>query len=280
MTAGLDWREQWEGNLYLRFERAGPRTFLQEKNVTMPLAFQKVLYPEGPSVCHGVILHPPGGFAKGDRLNMTIDLEPYAEAVLTTPGAGKFYGSSEGAAQRVHARIEEGAHLEWIPQETILFNGAQMGSSLRVDLAERASWMGWDIWRFGRSGAGENFSRGTWRASTEVWRKGQLLWADRQELVGGTSLLHSPFGLRGLPVLGTFAWIGGVVSDKVLQGCRAVSVAERETGWAVGRVSHGLVARYLGHSTADARHRFAEIWGILRSNLRQRPACWPRVWNT
>ncbi len=280
MTGG--WRDQWEGSLSLSFDRVGNRSRLREQHVAMPLAFQKVLYPEGPEVCHGVILHPPGGFAKGDQLTMDIHLGAASEVLLTTPGAGKFYASARRATQTVQLHLEPGAHLEWVPQESILFEGAQMLSTLRVDLAAQATWMGWDIWRFGRSGAGEEFSRGHWRAGTEVWRDGYPLWIDRQELLGGASLLHSSFGLQGYPVLATFAWIGQIISNELLSLCRSVSGPIESSGWAVGRVAEGqgLVARYLGRSTAEARQYFAALWGILREHLRHRPLCLPRVWNT
>ncbi|MEY2342639.1 urease accessory protein UreD [Acidithiobacillus sp. IBUN Pt1247-S3] len=282
MTAARDWREQWEGNLSLSFDHVGSLTRLRRQWASMPLAFQKVLYPEGPAVCHGVILHPPGGFAKGDQVGIDVHLGPGAAVLLTTPGAGKFYSSSQQAAQRVQIRMEQGAHLEWVPQESILFDGARMQSSLRVDLAEQATWTGWDIWRFGRSGAGEQFLHGHWRAATEIWRDGSPLWIDRQELAGGTTLLQSHFGLCGYPVLATFAWIGDAISEEVLQMCRAAVAPADDLKWAVGRVAQGegLVARYLGHSSAEARQRFVALWGMLRTELRQRPLCLPRVWNT
>ena len=282
MSGARDWREQWEGNLSLTFDRVGSLTRLRQRRVSMPLAFQKVLYPEGPAVCHGVILHPPGGVAKGDQLGMDIRLGALSAVLLTTPGAGKFYGSARAAAQRVRIWLEQGAHLEWVPQESILFDGARMHSSVRVDLAEQATWMGWDVWRFGRSGAGEQFLHGHWRAGMEIWRNGRPLWIDRQELVGGTTLLQSRFGLRGHPVLANFAWIGEAISDELLQACRSVLAPGDGIEWAVGRVAHGqgLVARYLGPSSAEARQRFVALWGILRMQLRQRPLCLPRVCNT
>lgn len=277
-----NWHSQWEGELSLSFDRVGNRTRLREQHVAMPLAFQKVLYPEGPEVCHGVVLHPPGGFAKGDQLKMDIHLGALSEVLLTTPGAGKCYESARRAAQTVQLHLEPEAHLEWVPQESILFEGAQMLSTLRVDLAEQATWMGWDIWRFGRSGAGEEFARGHWRAGAEVWRGGYPLWIDRQELLGGDSLLHSQFGLQGHSVLATFAWIGQAISNELLSLCRSVSGPSEGSCWAVGRVAEGqgLVARYLGRSTAEARRYFTALWMLLRERLRHRPLCLPRVWNT
>ena len=275
-----DWQEQWQGNLFLRFDRVGSCTRLLEKAVSMPLAFQKVLYPEGSAVAHGVILHPPGGLAKGDCLSMRVELGSAAEVVLTTPGAGKFYASTRGATQQVNLSVGQCAHLDWVPQESILFDGAQMQSTTRIELAEEATWMGWDIWRFGRSGAGETFLQGHWRSATEVWRGGQPLWMDRQAVTGGSPLLQSPFGLRGYPVMATFAWIGDAINEELLQLCKSISLSGDSTRWAVGRVAHGLVARYLGPSTAEARRRFVLLWDILRRGLRQRAPCLPRVWNT
>ncbi len=273
--------ERWEGRLCLGFERRQSKTCLSSQYVSMPLAFQKVLYPEGERICHGVILHPPGGFAKDDQLIIHVELGQGAEVLLTSPGASKFYKSSLVSRQEIFLMVSEGAHLEWLPQESIIFDGARMHSSLRVELAPGSTWSGWDIWRFGRSGAGERFSDGHWRSAAEVWRLGRPLWIDHQELAGGSYLLDSPFGLHGQTVLGTFTWLGMAILPDLLDVCRRNGTAAiGKANWGISRLEEGLVVRYRGASSAQARKLFVAIWNILRESLRQCPPCLPRVWNT
>ena len=92
-----------------------------------PLAVQKSLYPEGAAVCHTLILHPPGGVVGADTLTIELDLRAGSHALVTMPGAGKWYRSDRAdASQQVEADIGPGATLEWLPPETIVFNGAHV----------------------------------------------------------------------------------------------------------------------------------------------------------
>jgi urease accessory protein len=113
----------WLAELDLGFAPRGSRTVLARRRHRGPLAVQRPFHPEG-DVCHVYLLHPPGGVVAGDRLAIRVAADPGAEALLTTPAAGKFY-RSEGpvARQTVALEIGEGASLEWLPQETILYPG-------------------------------------------------------------------------------------------------------------------------------------------------------------
>lgn len=271
----------WQGQLALTFDWKAGRTRLARQEARVPLAFQKPFYPEGGEICHGTILHPSGGIANDDRLVMGIALENDARVLLTTPGASKVYGSAAGAIQTVRVSLAEGAAMEWLPQETIIFDGAQIQSELRVFLERNTSWLSWDVLRFGRSGAGERFAAGHWKSATEIWQNGRPLWIDRQLLAGGSPLLETAFGLKGQPVMGTLVWIGKAVDQDTLDRCRQCGTyGHAEAEFAVTRLEHGLVARYLGASTANARRCFVAIWRILREVMFHRPLCPPRVWNT
>src|SRR5258707_598215 len=115
----------WQADLDLSFARRGERTVLTRNQHWGPLQVQKALYPEGKDTCHIAILHPPGGVAAGDGLNIRASLKQQARALLTTPGATKWY-RSEGscASQQVHFSLGEDAVLEWLPRESIIFDGA------------------------------------------------------------------------------------------------------------------------------------------------------------
>lgn len=271
----------WEGYLALSFALRRGITVVVRQEATLPLAFQRPLYPEGPSHCHGIILHPPGGIANGDCLRVDITLGQDARALLTSPGATKIYRSSSEASQALRIAVAEGGWLEWLPQETIVFDGIRWRQSARIDLAPGGRWLGWDITRFGRSARGERFASGSWRSDTEVWQEDRPLWIDRQRLEGGATLLDTPFGLNGVAVIGTLAWVGEPVGPALIDGCRAWWHGRAwpgETG--VTRLEKGLLARYRGSSTAQARAWFTAIWDLLRREYLHIPACLPRVWNT
>lgn len=272
----------WRGRLEARFVRAAGRTVLKTARVHMPLALQRPFYPEGEAVCHALILHPPGGLVGGDRLELNLDLEAGAQALLTTPAAGKWYRSIAGPAQHFFsARVARAAHLEWLPQESIVFDGAQAQQMARVELASGATWLGWDITRFGRSARGEWFTHGAWRARTEVWRGGEPLWIDRQQLSGGSPLMQSAYGLAGQPVVGVLAWLGAAVTPELVGVARESWVDGAFPGAAgVTRLPDGLVCRYRGPSSSAARKWFTTVWDLLRREFRGRPAHPPRIWNT
>src|SRR6186997_1982361 len=115
----------WRAELALGYERRGPRTVLATRRHDGPLVVQKALYPEGDAVCHGIIVHPPAGIAGGDELDLQARVGAGAQALLTTPGATKWYRSA-GALASSHIRwtVDADAALEWLPQETIVFSGA------------------------------------------------------------------------------------------------------------------------------------------------------------
>ncbi len=90
-----------------------------------PLRIQKALYPEGREICHAIVLHPPAGIAGGDQLRIDVDVGAEAQALLTTPGAGKWYRSAEAMAeQAVTLKVSRDGTAEWLPQESIVFDAA------------------------------------------------------------------------------------------------------------------------------------------------------------
>lgn len=271
----------WHGRLELGFARLADRTELVNRHVCMPLALQRPFYPEGPQVCHVLLLHPPGGLVGGDCLDVHLDLQPASEVLVTTPSAGKWYRSEQAAQQFTTIQLAAGAHLEWLPQESIVFDNANAHQRLHVEMAPGATWLGWDITRFGRSASGEQFRHGQWRSQIEVWRAGEPLWIDRQQLTGGSRLLDSAYGLAGQPVIGTLAWIGQTLMPTLVERARELWMtlaAEGEAG--VTRLPQGLLCRYRGPSSSVARKWFTGVWDLLRREQRGRPAQAPRIWNT
>jgi urease accessory protein len=267
----------WKARLSLGFAFLDGKTVLSDRKHDGPLVVQKALYPEGEKVCHAIIVHPPGGIAGGDELGLEVKTKECTSALLTTPGATKWYRSAGAWATQSLAFGVQGL-LEWLPQETIVFDGALARTSCEVDLAADAGLIGWDIVCLGRTGSGEKFRRGSYRSSIRLRREGRLLWMERGRIDGGGSLLDSPAGLGGNPVFGTLFATSPLLDRKILEILRVENPIEGKG--AVTLLPGILLARYLGESSEAARRYFIALWRILRPRLTGLDAIEPRIWQT
>jgi urease accessory protein len=244
-----------------------------------PLVVQKPLYPEGDAVCHTIVVHPPAGIAGGDELEITVRAAEDAHVLLTTPGAGKWYRSAGSwARQRLALVAGKGACLEWLPQETIVFDGALAELRTEVQLTADAVYIGWEVLCLGRTGSGEHYGSGECRPRTQLWRDGKPLWFEHGRIEAGGPLTHSPAGLGGHPVCGTLLAAAPGVGAELLSACRQEQASSGEV--AVTLLPGLLVARYLGDSSEAARQYFARLWQRLRPALTGREAVEPRIWKT
>lgn len=269
--------KNWHGSLNLVFEQRHDRTALIQEQVQAPLKVLRPFYPEGSNVCHSVVLHTAGGLVGGDRNDLNFHLKPNAQALITTASASKIYRSNGlQARQNIQIKVENNACLEFLPQETIVFNGAIYRQDLRVELASGASWISWEITRFGRTARGERFLQGEWRSHTEVWQQGIPLWIDRQWLPGIEEIINSPHGLAGQPVVASLVWIGQPVSPEIVQQARSLFPHYSSSG--VTRLTSGLLCRYRGNSTTEVKSWFMDVWQLLRLSFLARNRCIPRVW--
>jgi|SRR5882672_9413915 len=250
--------QAWKAELRLRFAAEGGRTVLRERRSEGPLVVQKPLYPEGESICHAIVVHPPGGVAGGDQLALDARCEGAAHALLTTPGAGKWYRSAGAWAGQALA-FDVAGTLEWLPRETIVFDGALASLKTDISLEENAQYIGWEIVCLGR---GDGFRRGRLNMETRVRRQGRLLFVEKGEIEGGDPLLDSRVGLGGSRVFGTLI---------ATSGAKIPSTEKL----AITPLSDLLVARYLGDSSEEALRAFADLWKTLRPG-----AVEPRIWST
>jgi urease accessory protein len=271
----------WQARLELGFERRNSETILARRAHHGPLRVQKPLYPEGPELCHAIVLHPPAGICGGDRLQIDIEVGDGAQALLTTPGAGKWYRSAGSQAeQQVNINVGAGGTAEWLPQESIVFAGAQARMRTTVDMAEGARYLGVETLCFGRRASGEIFDRGTLRLATDIRIDGRPLWHERGIIDGGTDLMHSPIGLAGFTVCSTVLAAGADVAAETLAACRQATPTEAGAQLGVTAMPQLFVGRYLGHSAEAAREWFIALWETLRPAFIARPAAVPRIWNT
>jgi urease accessory protein len=268
----------WQASLAVRFHRSDGRILCSNRH-RGPLRMQKALYPEGESVCHAVVIHPPGGIAGGDALELTVEVEPGAHALITTPGAAKWYkANGRVALQRVRLAVD--GLLEWLPQEAIVFDAAEVRSSIDLDLAADAAMIGWDIVALGRRAAGERFSRGCFAQTIRLSVGGELLWIERTRVGGGDALLDAPVGLAGHHVFGCLWAVGPAIDTIDIDEARAELGAFGAVA-PITRPAPGLlVARSLGAGTEAARAALGAVWTALRPRVCGRAAQPPRLWAT
>jgi len=264
----------WRAALNLNFAATTDKTVLVKRDHFGPLTVQRPFYPEG-GVCHVYILHPPGGIVGGDYLTICAKAAAHSHALITTPAAGKFYRSSGAqATQTVEICVAEHATVEWLPQETIIYEGAQLKSSVKVDLATDARFIGWEILSLGRPACAENFDYGLADLSWQIYYDDRPLLLERLYL--DAKAFSARWGLQGCSACGTLfatpASAESLVADQQIIG--------DTKGRGETRIDELLVCRALDNRSDRVRGFFEQVWAIVRPDVLQRKACAPRIWAT
>lgn len=271
----------WQARLALGFADDAGTTRLVERSHCGPLRVQKPLYPEGQRVCHAIVVHPPGGVAGGDELAITMRAGAGSAALVTTPGAGKWYkANGRHASQNVKIVVEEGASLEWLPQETIVFDAADVSLHTDVTLQAGATYLGGEILCFGRTASGESFRSGALAQRTLIRSEGRLVWFEQGKLAAGSTAMQSPLGLGGKTVCATFLAVGKTVPAALIASLREEIAACGDVAFGVTQLKSVVAARYLGNSSEQAKAVMAMVWRALRPAFTGRDAVVPRIWNT
>jgi urease accessory protein len=249
-----------------------------------PLRILQSLYPEGDAVCHNVLVHPPSGLVGGDMLDMQVTVGEGAHGLVTTPGATRFYRSEAGlATQQMHARIESGARLEWLPLEAIAYNGCDALNRAVFDLAPGAEMMTWDITALGLPAADMPFAQGTFRQHLQI----PGVWLERGTLnAGDTRLMDSPLGLAGQRCMATLVFAAGsAMADARIE--RALACARelleaselRLTAGATSPHKQVIVLRALSPVTEPAMQLLRQVWAAWRHEMWGLAGTVPRLWN-
>jgi len=270
----------WQAHLRLGFALHDGVSRLVERTHSGPLRVQKPLYPEGDAVCHAIIIHPPGGVVGGDQLAVDATVGDGAHALLTSPGAAKWYrANGHVSGQHIVLRAGSGAAIEWLPQESIFFDQACVHLRHEVELAPDAGYIGCDIVCLGRSAAGEIFNTGSISQQVQIRRGGKLLWWEQGVLAAGGALMASPLGLGGHTVCATLIAVGTQVPPAVLAAVREIAVPAG-TAFGATQMKSLVVVRLLCGDSEAARRVMLAAWQLLRPAMLGRDAVVPRIWNT
>lgn len=279
----------WAGRLALAW-RSEPwhdgarRTVLHSRHEG-PLRVLASLYPEAPSVCHNVLVHPPGGVVGGDTLAIDAELGAGAHALVTTPGATRFYRSRGDIAQQSAAvRLAAGARLEWLPLETIVHTGALAENRLGFALAAGAEMIGWDVLALGLPASGERFDAGSFTQQIEL----PGIWLERARLdAADRRLFDSPLGWAGQTVLATLWFAAGTAlaeprREALLGAAREAASSSPLAARAGASAPHAeaVVLRVLAPRVEPAMTLLTEVRARWRQLAWELTPCAPRVWCT
>jgi urease accessory protein len=275
----------WDAYLKLRFEDSGGKTLVADRSHVGPLRLLKPLYPEGEHVCHAIIVHPPGGIVADDHLRIDVSVGPKAHCLCTTPGAQKWYRST-GALATAHTRLRVGATgtLEWMPQETIVFDAARAQQSLHIEMDAAGKFFGWEILCLGRRERKERFASGLFSQRIELVRDDALIWSERLHLLGNDPLLSSPLGLAGCVVSATAILALPLNENTVMRTVLLPRIREIlstcEHAAASSPIDGLIVIKVVDTFAETVRNLLITVWSTLRLDAFQTPAEIPRIWST
>jgi urease accessory protein len=251
-------------------------TVLSHRQHVGPLLVQRPFYPEGP-VCHVYVIHPPGGIAGGDHLQLKVLLAAGAHALITTPAATKFYRAAAGRQSVLLQRLQlQAATLEWLPQEAIFFDQAQVRTTTRIELDAQSRFIGWELNCYGRRAGDLPFASGNIRQHLELWRDGKPVLLDRLRIEGGGEMQTAAWGLHGLSALGSLLAYPANASD--VHAVRELPLNAQQISCTL--VDGVLLCRCLCTDGAELKQNLLQVWQCLRPRIVQRDAVLPRIWAT
>lgn len=274
-------RRQWFAKLHLTMarQRDGKTRFTHCEHAG-PLRVQRLFHPDDSGSAHCYLLHPPGGVATGDELEIRATLSS-GKALITTPSAGRFYtveGCPDGQIQRVELDVREG-HLQWLPQETILFAGARAQLDTKVTLAPDTRLSFWDVITLGKPACGELFTEGSLDQTLRIEREDRSVFCDRIQLQAGDRLHRSRMGLNGCSTIGTCV-LTAEAPESLLDDWLSETTADSDGSYSVTQRGELLIARYLGDDAQRCRHYFARLLERVAAGCYNEAFTIPRIWHT
>lgn len=269
----------WRGRLRLKFEQRNGRTTLASREQAGPVAVQRPFYPPD-GACHVYMLHPPGGLARDDRIEVRIDVRSGGNALVTTPAATKVYRGPLESSVAQYLDVGAGCGLEWLPQETILFGGSRYRAHTHVRLAHDARFAWWDIVTLGRPASDDGYETGSVRLETRIDVGEEQRLVERQawsrSAGESASVLTAPWGLDGRPTLASY--YAYPADGDTLDRARNLLGDCPATGATL--LDDLLVVRMLAGDVERVRGLLRRVWQGLRRAVSGLAPSPPRVWAT
>jgi urease accessory protein len=260
------------GELRVGVKRYEDRTVLDDLRQAgcLKARFPRPVVPDWMDV---VTLNTGGGVAAGDRLDVAVSAAADTRVTVTAQAAERFYRALErDAPSRVRTvlSVGAGAALEWLPQETILFDRCALDRRLEIDMAADARFLGVETLVFGRAAMGETVRQAMLRDLIRVRRGGELLLHDAIRLDGSVDALLSRAAIgRGARAVASVVYVAPDAELRLEPVRQALGPAEAgASAW-----NGMLIARILGPDSASVRRTVIAALEVLRES---RPL--PRVW--
>lgn len=283
--------ETWPAFLTLEFLGGPLGSRLLRRQHVGPLYVQKPFYPEGKDIAHVYLLHPPGGVVSGDSLELDVSAADKASVVVTAPGAMRLYrarqdeGTTAVLTQKVTNRlsIRDQSCIEWLPHETIVYDGADVELETLVSLDEHANVIAWEVVCLGLPVGDVPFCRGKFRQRFEISVNNEAQFIDTLIFDAGATLTQSISGFQSQPVFGSL--VAGPhfsgAAEEVVDGLRQHLSRSSDNGNYAATLYNGfIVLRYLGPCSEKAKKIFIHAWEYLRPLLLGKNATHPRIWAT
>jgi urease accessory protein len=268
------------GEARVSFRQDRGKTVLRDLYASDPL---RVLFPTPGhgDIFQAVIATTSGGMVCGDQLDIQITIEADAGAIVTPQAAEKIYRSTGSDAEvEVHIRAAPNAWLEWLPQETILFDTARLRRTTFVEAAPGARVLAGEILVFGRLARGERFATGLVHDAWEVRRNDTLIWADALRMEGDIDAVRDhPAGLAGATAAATAIFVADDAADGLAVARQILATSPDTVRCGVSLVNGILVMRWLSEDAQILRRIFGEFWAAFRAEVGTLPGVLPRIWH-
>jgi len=267
------------GEARLRVAVRDGATRLAELHQRDPLSL-RLPAPARGDIFEACVITTSGGIVGGDRLALEVAADAGSRLRAYPQAAEKIYRSL-GPESRIDLRLSagRGAWLEWLPQETILFEGARLRRESRLDLAAGARVMAGEMLVFGRRASGESLTRGSVHDGWRVYEEGRLRWADAFHLSGDlAAALASPACLGGCGAAASFIYAAPDAPARLEALRRLLPPDEADARQALSAVNGLIVGRFLGEARA-LRRAYGGFWAAARAVLAELPPQLPRLWH-
>jgi urease accessory protein len=266
---------QFDGLLHVRFERRAGATVLADLHQKPPLRmlFPRVDDPIPLAVC----ANTSGGLVGGDRASIEVAAASGTAVTVTAQAAEKVYRSAAPDTVITNRLVaQDGAWLEWLPQETIVFDRARLRRAMRIDVEGNARVLAGEMLVFGRVARGERVTTGLVRDAWEVRKDRRLIWADALHLEDDVAeVLANAACFGDARVYATIVYVGADAGT-LLDPLREHGL---DAGGAATCIGPVLIARWLSPDPVAVRRGFGKAWCYLRQQARGLPALLPRIWH-